>query len=115
MKPTGLWGPYDLTRTGIANAVQSISPGAYALGKANAEGVFLVYRVGRSDEDVGGRLKDYVNEWYPQFLFGYYSSPRAAFEKECNLYHDFSPPDNIIHPDRPEGSNWRCPRCTVFD
>jgi hypothetical protein len=115
VKATGLGGPYSLTTTGIDGAVQSISAGAYALGKMNDSGIFVIHRVGRSDTDVGKRLKDYVKDWYPEFLFGYLNSAKAAFEKECHLYHDFSPPDNFVHPDRPDGSNWKCPRCTIYD
>lgn len=43
---------------------------------------------------------------------------KAAFEKECALYHDFGGPqgqlDNEVHPARPEGTDWQCPRCDVF-
>ena len=42
---------------------------------------------------------------------------KAAFEKECVNYHDFGESkllDNSIHPDRPAGSGWKCPRCSIF-
>jgi hypothetical protein len=42
-------------------------------------------------------------------------SAKAAFDKECDLYHDFKPPDNKVHPARQKGANWTCKRCTVFD
>ena len=70
--------------------------------------------MGRSDKDLNDRLKDHIGE-YGRFKFEYYGSAKAAFEKECHLYHDFTPQDNKIHPDRPDGSNWKCPVCDIFD
>lgn len=114
MASTGLNGPYSLTSSGVSDAVKQKSAGAYALGKTD-NGVFAVHYVGRSDDDVANRLQQHVSKWYPDFKFGYFSSPKAAFEKECHLYHDFTPPDNKVHPARPAGSNWSCPACTIFD
>lgn len=113
MPTTGLSGPFSLTSTGVQTAVTQKSPGAYALGRT-ANNVFEVHYVGRSDEDVATRLQDHVTKWYPQFKCGYLSSPKAAFDKECNLYHDFNPPDNKVHPARPQNANWKCPRCPIF-
>ena len=70
--------------------------------------------VGRSDKDVNGRLHDHVGS-YKRFRFEYYGSAKASFEKECHLYHDFKPSDNKIHPDRPNGRDWECPVCKIFD
>jgi hypothetical protein len=114
MASTGLLGPYDLTSTGINNNVTRKSPGAYALGKTE-NGTFYVHYVGRSDDDVAGRLTQHVPKWHPHFKFGYYSSPQAAFEKECRLYHDFTPQENEVHPARPRNTNWSCPICRIFD
>lgn len=112
----GLRGPFPLTAGGVDNAVYSVCAGAYALGKMlDGQNVFGVHYVGRSDTDVNGRLKQHVVEWYPRFFYEYYSSPKAAFEKECNLYHDFNPPDNKVHPARPVNTYWKCPRCPIFD
>lgn len=115
MPRSELRGPFSLTNKGVDDEVISTSPGAYALGKTDDGGIFHIHYVGRSDDDVHGRLKDHVTQWYPQFKYEYYSSPKAAFEKECDLYHDFKPPDNVNHPARPTGSGWKCPRCTIFD
>lgn len=116
MASSGLNGPYPLTNAGVEGAVKSVSPGAYALGSTNSSGgSFMIDYVGRSDDDVGARLKQHVPERYPQFKFGYFSSAKAAFEKECHLYHDFNPPDNKVHPARPRNTNWTCPRCRIFD
>ncbi len=112
MPSSGLKGPYNLTTEVIDASVTLKSAGAYALGKTKADGFYISY-VGRSDDNVNKRLKDWVKA-YPEFKFEYCPSPKAAFEKECNLYHDFEPPDNTIHPDRPDNSNWQCPRCNIF-
>ncbi len=113
MANSGLAGPFPLDSDAISKYVTKESPGAYALGDMKHDGLFHIERVGRSDVDVADRLADHIG-LYPQFKFGYFASPKAAFEKECHLYHDFSPPDNHIHPDRPNGSDWKCPRCWVF-
>lgn len=113
MASTGLNGPYPLTSGGVTVNVTKTAAGAYALGKT-VDGTFHVYYVGRSDSDVAARLRQHVGK-HQQFKFDYMSSPKAAFEKECRLYHDFSPPDNRSHPDRPNGSGWRCPVCSIFN
>lgn len=114
-KPHGLHGPYPLTKAGVTNAVTATSPGAYALGYLDTQsGVFMIAYIGRSDDDVGGRLLDHVPKPHPQFIFGYLSSAQMAFYKECQLYHDFRPPENLVHPARPRNANWRCPHCDIF-
>lgn len=117
MASTGLNGPYPLTTDGIDGNVTRTSPGAYVLGRMGNDS-FTVEYVGRSDTDVNARLKQWVGKGYPRFKFGYFDSPKAVFEKECNIYHDFGGPseklDNDKHPQRPEGSSWQCPKCDVF-
>jgi hypothetical protein len=117
MANSGLNGPFELTEQGIDYSVTLTSPGAYVLGKQGGDGKFYISYVGRSDNDVNDRLHDWIGK-YSQFKFGYLESPEMAFVKECNLYHDFGGPekglDNEVHPQRPENSNWQCPRCNVF-
>ena len=113
MASTGLKGSYRLTDSAVDSNVTQTSAGAYALGRLEDE-KFLVSYIGRSDDNVNARLKQHVGD-YDRFKYGYFSSPKTAFEKECNLYHDFDPPDNKIHPARPNNSNWTCPRCSKFD
>lgn len=115
MVSLGMEGPYNLDTETIEANVTRTSPGNYALGRKGEEGKFLVGYVGRSDSDVGDRLKSWVGETKkPLFKFSYATSPKAAFEKECENYHDFNPPDNDVHPDRPDDSDWCCPRCDIF-
>lgn len=104
---------YDLTSAKIDKHVTRTSAGNYALGYAKDDG-FIVQYVGRADSDVNGRLKDHIGEGFKQFKFSYAPSPKAAFEKECKNYHDFGESEklkNKYHPDKPNGSNWRCPVC----
>jgi hypothetical protein len=119
MPTSGLYGPYELTTQNIDAVVRGIGPGAYLLGRLNASGdSFIADYAGRSDDDLNDRLKDWVGGKYPQFKYGFYDSPKAAFEKECHLFHDFGGTttlDNDIHPARPKGTDWKCPRCNVFD
>jgi hypothetical protein len=115
MASLGMNGPYKLDTTTIDQVVTRTSAGNYALGNKNNEGTFLVGYVGRSDSDVNARLKAWVgNRSWGLFKFSYATSPKAAFEKECENYHDFKPPGNDKHPQRPANTNWKCPRCNIF-
>lgn len=116
MPASGLKGPFTLNNASIDREVSRTSAGAYALGQNNSAGTYYIDYVGRSDVDINARLKQHVGN-YRQFKYEYYSSPKAAFEKECQLWHDFGAPpkDNTVHPARPVDSNWSCPRCDIFD
>jgi hypothetical protein len=113
-------GPYPLTAQRIDEVVTRTSPGNYALGRVS-DGTFYVSYVGRSDDDVKARLKSWVDakpNRYKRFKFSYATSPKAAFEKECHNYHDFGENetlDNKSHPQRPAGTNWKCPVCDIYD
>jgi hypothetical protein len=107
-------GPYALTSEIIDLVVIGKGPGTYILGHLNQNADLVVFRAGRSDVHLNKRLHDYVG-MYKAFKYGFAPSAAEAFQKECRLYHDFSPPDNAIHPDRPEGANWTCPCCALFD
>ena len=110
MSPTGFVSAYPLTRAGITQNVGFSMPGAYALGDIDENDAFYVRRVGRSDNDVGGRLRDFLGQ-YQAFMFSYYRSAREAYVKECELYHAFNPHDNDIHPDSPENAMVICLWC----
>jgi hypothetical protein len=115
MPNTGLNGLYRLSSEKIDEVVTKTSPGTYVLEREDSSNSFIVNYVGRSDDDVNDRLKDWVGlKGYKRFKFGYFGSPKAAFEKECEIYHDFSGLDNDIHPQRPEGTSWQCPHCNTF-
>ena len=116
MPSTGLTiGPYGLSSKNVDAAIMRTSPGAYALGHMNASGELVVYYVGRSDGDLNGRLKQHAAAGtYSAFKADYTGSMKAAFDWECRMFHDFPGLDNAVHPARPAGSNWTCPRCKTF-
>lgn len=100
-----LTGPFSIN--GVDLYVTRTSPGVYILSK---DGKTAAY-VGRSDTDVGFRIKQSSREGYgyTYFWFEYATSPRDAYLKECEYYHKYNPPDNDSHPAVPFGTNWRCP------
>lgn len=109
-------GPYELTKKEIDKQISRTSAGNYALGKVS-NSTFYVSYVGRSDVDLNGRLKKWAGK-YSKFKFSYATSSKAAFEKECRNYHDFGGSeklDNEDHPQRPDGINWKCPFCNIFN
>lgn len=110
LHPNGLHGPFALTDSVIDEVVREQSPGAFILDSSDDGSVFRAGFVGRSDLDVNNQLHVHVGA-YKRFKFAYCSSAQAAFEKECALFHDFEPTDNVTHPRRPRGSHWACPRC----
>jgi len=111
---TGLLGPYRLNFDTIDAAITRSSAGVYALGYASPEGKFCINHVGRADSDVKGKLRNCIGS-ATLFKFGYLPTSKAAFERECELFHDLSPPGNRVHPGRAPGSSWACPRCRIFD
>lgn len=118
MTSLNMEGPHPLNDAEINKQVTGKFPGNYGLGHTNERGTFIVQRVGRSDVDVNDRLHDWVGKKYKKFKYSYASSRKAAFEKECRNYHDFGGKeklDNKVHPDRPNGTDWKCPVCKIFD
>ena len=86
-----LFGPYALLSTNVGLAVaEKGRAGVYGLGRIGANDKFHA-------------------------LYGYRSSPCEAFHGECELYHLLEPEDNAAHPERPDGSDWRCPLCRLFN
>ncbi len=111
MATLGMEGPFDLTVVAVDREVKKVQAGHYALGRVDKDdGKFIVTYVGRSDSDLPGRIKDWVDR-YTSFKYSYADSEKAAFEKECKNYHDFSPPDNKVHPAIPDWTSWVCPYC----
>jgi len=110
MPSSGLFGPYALNEVTIERVVDGVSPGAYALGTVGNGGSFYIKYIGRADADLKRRLLDHVGT-ESMFKYGFFRSVEEAFKKECELYHNFSPPRNKLHPAAPAGSKLVCPRC----
>jgi hypothetical protein len=115
MALAGLQGPFKLTAESVNITVTGKLPGAYVLGHTDEQGTFIVEYVGRSSDNVKKALQDHLVDGHRQFAFECYLSPKGAFEKECELHHDHMAVIGIPHPDRPEGSYWKCPRCNALD
>lgn len=111
-------GPYVLSSAKINEVVTKTLPGNYALGYTKDNGTFIVQYVGRSDTNLNQELRSKLGNSYKKFKYSYATSPKAAFEKECQNYHDFGASEklsNRYHPDRPDDTNWKCPVCSIFD
>jgi len=99
-----------LNSENIEKYVGKIKIGNYALGSSK-KNKFIPKYVGRSDTDLNSRLKNHLNESYKRFKFIKQTSSKNAFLKECENYHDFKKQlDNKIHPGRPTGLKWKCPK-----
>lgn len=117
MPSTGLHGPHQLTTQNVDAVVRGRGPGTYALGRVDQNNVFIVAYTGRSDTDLNGRVKDWVSSKYPHFKYGFFDTPKAAFDRECGIFHEFGETnllDNDIHPARPKGSDWKCQHCKTW-
>ena len=99
---SGLLGPYRLNFDTIDAAITRSSAGVYALGYTSPEGRFCINHVGRADTDVKSKLRNCIGS-ATLFKFGYLPTSKAAFERECELFHDLSPPGNRVHPGRAQG------------
>ncbi len=106
------WGPFPLNRENIDSLLFLESPGTYALGTMSSKGVLEIEYVGRADKNVNKSLKEYIGH-YTHFAVTKHASVHEAHEHECQLYHDFGPPDNRIHPRPPEGDGGGCRHCTA--
>jgi hypothetical protein len=118
VQSTAIEGPYSLTAQKIAEVVTRTSAGNYALGHVRENGFCVLY-VGRSDDDVGKRLRSWASQHprYKAFVFSYAPNPRAAFDKECEDFHDLGGTealDNVAHPQRHAKTDWLCPRCDFY-
>lgn len=97
-------GPHPLSQ--LASTIEPGSVGACILSR---DGKHAHY-VGRSDSDLRARISASAREGsYTHFWFNYESSPMNAYHRECRWWHQYSPPDNFVHPAVPAGTFWRCP------
>ncbi len=108
-------GPYNFVSEEVDRVLRKGSPGNYALGFIDSmDGRFVILAIGRSDQDLNAEIKTFLGRGYKKFKYCHAINSREAFIKECCDYHDFSPVHNTTHPQRPEGSKDKCPRCDIF-
>lgn len=110
MTGTRLEGPHRLIVDDIDAVIAGRSAGTFAIGHLDYKGRFVVQYVGRSDNDLRSQLKSKIGA-EPYFKHLCFETARQAFEKECELFHAFQPPGNFLHPERPAGTDWKCPHC----
>jgi hypothetical protein len=113
MTSTGLLGPYRLAYDEINSSIRRVAPGAFVLGHKGPDGRFYIDYVGRADQDIRDKLLQLIGSGN-LFKYKCVTTGEAAFHAECELFHDFQPPGNRMHPDRAPGTNWECPRCRFF-
>ena len=106
-------GPYDLSFDTLERVLSKGRRGVFSVGYVDREDRFRVQSVGRDDYDLRARLCELIGS-SAMFKFALINDSRAAFERECELFHDLRPPSNFIHPSRPSGTDWKCPRCVQF-
>lgn len=107
---SGLHGPFSLAADAIDEELAENCPGAYALGFTDHLGRFSITYVGSAGENLKSKLKAHIGT-ASQFKFRHFAEQRLAFEKECEMFHQFLPAGNFLHPSRPQGTDWACPRC----
>lgn len=113
MLETRMEGPFRLTVDEIDAVIEAGTAGAFAIGHVDYRGRFVVQYVGRSDSDLRSQLRSKIGS-EPYFKHQCFATPQQAFEKECELFHSFQPPGNFLHPERPSGTDWKCPSCTAM-
>lgn len=107
-------GPFELKDEVIdAKVDKNWKNGNYAYGRKDSYGTFVLDYVGRSDTNLCNEIKSRkTNPKFKNcthFKFSYASSEKEAFEKECKNYHEFKPRLNDMHPDKPDGKEYKCP------
>jgi hypothetical protein len=68
---------------------------------------FHIRKVSHVDGDLGVELRKFIGK-YSGFRFKFFRSTRNAFDKECKIYHDFKPIENIKHPVKPKNTKFLC-------
>ena len=110
-------GPYDLTPDNIDRVVRPYATGVFAIGYTRESGAFVVRYIGRSDTDLRSELRAQSPDETARFKLVESPSAMAAFDTQCELYHEFGGADSLEndeHPPRPRGTKWVCPACDIF-
>lgn len=105
-----LHDPDALTPEKVDAAIRFRTPGFYVLGTMGDNKLMTVSYVGRSDDDLAGKLKRHAGN-YQAFAYATAESALLAYQGECRLYHALKPSKNVMHPIRKGGNEWACPVC----
>lgn len=112
MSGAELNGPYRLVYEEITFFVRAASKGVYMLGQQGQSNRFLISYIGAGFTDVRSELLDRIGT-ASMFKIQLTQSADAAFRKQCDLFHQFQPSGNFVHPERPRGSSVQCPYCAL--
>ena len=112
-------GPFQLSRGVIDAVVSDPRPAVFLLRRIEATPEYAHYcgRVGRTrrGESLGQALTRWVGSDYRVFWFEHTDSDRAAFERECRLWHELDGHagtlDNAGHPGPDGNRGGHCPLC----
>lgn|GEM_PF-1365619 len=69
---------------------------------------FQIRFVSHVDGDLGQELRKYIGK-YKGFRFKFFRSTHNAYDRECQIYHDFKPRENTQHPTKPKHTKFLCP------
>ena len=121
---SGLGRPLPLKESTIQKEVDGSSDwssaSVFVLGgiRKGADGKlrFHIKKVSHVDGDLGKELRKFIGK-YSGFRFKFCRSTRNAYDKECEIYHNFKPIENIKHPVKPKNTKFYCSviNCTGFD
>ncbi len=102
---------FPFTVASIEINVKKIAGGVYVLDPPDPRHRTAVGFVGRSDKDVAESLQRQVKAGYKEFAFTYTSSVLQAYDKECEMWHEWKPIANPVHPAKPPGKPMPCAIC----
>ena len=113
---SGLGKPIPLQEVDIVREVDNStdwsSASVFVVGgihkSADGKFRFQIRKVSHVDGDLGKELRNYVGK-FSGFRFKFFRSTRNAYDKECQIYHQFKPIKNIAHPVRPRHTKFVCP------
>lgn len=121
---SGLGRPLPLDAKTIEEHVDNgegwSSASVYVLGgiRKGSDGKprFAIRYVSHVDGDLGEELRRHIGK-YKGFRFKFFRSTHNAYDRECEIYHEFSPSDNAGHPEKPKNTKFTCPvpSCTATE
>ena len=111
-------GPFQLADSVIDAVISNMGPAVFLLRRIEETPKYAHYRalVGRTDGNLVGTLKQWLDSDYRVFSFQYVKSTDAAFRQQCTLWHQLDGPDGKLdnegHPEPDNGQIIQCPICS---
>ena len=111
-------GPFQLGDSVIDAVINNMGAAVFLLRRIEETPKYAHYRalVGRTDGNLVGTLKQWLDSDYRVFSFQYVESTDAAFRQQCTLWHQLDGPDGKLdnegHPEPDNGQIIQCPICS---